>query len=135
MCKNGGICILCDRSICVLWTYFQFSIRLDPNLLPKLPKTSLDTYNHIIIYNFSQLCLLLCSEDIFQTLSEILMVEEDVKFACTMVYTLNKILLTSTELFELRNQLKDLNTKVDNTLFLNIFHFSSKGECFSQFYK
>ena len=54
------------------------------------------------------------------------MVEEDVKFACTMVYTLNKILLTSTELFELRNQLKDLNTKVDTHFSETFFIFQVK---------
>lgn len=68
-----------------------------------------------------QLCLLLCSEDIFQSLAEILMVEEDVKFACTMVHTLNTILLTSTELFELRNQLKDLNSKESCQLFCCLY--------------
>ena len=59
-----------------------------------------------------QLCLLISSEDIFQSLSEILVSEIDVKFACLMVQTLNTILLTSTELYELRNQLKDLATQV-----------------------
>lgn len=45
-------------------------------------------------------------------MADILLREEDLKFASTMVHTLNTILLTSTELFQLRNQLKDLRTLV-----------------------
>lgn len=64
-----------------------------------------------------QLCLLISSEDIFRSLSEILVSEIDVKFACLMVQTLNTILLTSTELYELRNQLKDLASRESCVLF------------------
>ena len=59
-----------------------------------------------------QLCLLLNAENIFHSMADILLREEDLKFASTMVHTLNTILLTSTELFQLRNQLKDLKTPV-----------------------
>lgn len=59
-----------------------------------------------------QLCLLLNAENIFHSMADILLREEDLKFASTMVHTLNTILLTSTELFQLRNQLKDLRTLV-----------------------
>lgn len=45
-------------------------------------------------------------------MADILLREEDLKFASTMVHTLNTILLTSTELFQLRNQLKDLKSPV-----------------------
>lgn len=45
-------------------------------------------------------------------MADILLREEDLKLASTMVHTLNTILLTSTELFQLRNQLKDLKTLV-----------------------
>lgn len=45
-------------------------------------------------------------------MADILLKEEDLKFASTMVQTLNTILLTSAELFQLRNQLKDLRTQV-----------------------
>lgn len=45
-------------------------------------------------------------------MADILLREEDLKFASTMVHTLNTILLTSSELFQLRNQLKDLKTPV-----------------------
>jgi len=56
--------------------------------------------------------VLLNSEDIYRTLSEILLHEEDLRFASIMVETLNTILLTSSELFELRSKLKDLKTEV-----------------------
>ena len=59
-----------------------------------------------------QLCVLLNSEDIYRTLAEILLHEEDLKFASIMVETLNTILLTSSELFDLRTKLKDLNSEV-----------------------
>ena len=62
-----------------------------------------------------QLCLLLRSEHIYQCCSEILQTEEDLKFAAHMIQTLSTILLTSTELFELRTQLKDLKTEVRAT--------------------
>jgi vacuole morphology and inheritance protein 14 len=58
------------------------------------------------------LCLLLSSEDIYRTLAEILLQENDLKFASLMVKTLNIILLTSSELFELRHKLKELKTRV-----------------------
>ncbi|KTG44814.1 hypothetical protein cypCar_00007109 [Cyprinus carpio] len=59
-----------------------------------------------------QLCLLLHAENIFHSMADILLKEEDLKFASTMVQTLNTILLTSAELFQLRNQLKDLRTQL-----------------------
>jgi len=66
--------------------------------------------------------VLLNSEDIYRTLSEILLHEEDLRFASVMVETLNTILLTSSELFELRSKLKDLKTEVSSwKLVLNPF--------------
>jgi vacuole morphology and inheritance protein 14 len=59
-----------------------------------------------------QLCVLLNPEDIFRMFAEILINEKDTEFAIVMVDILNTILLTSSELFELRNQLKDFNTPV-----------------------
>ena len=59
-----------------------------------------------------QLCLLLNAEAIYRCFSEILLHEDDMKFASHMIQTLSNILLTSTELFELRTQLKGLETKV-----------------------
>ncbi|XP_038663006.1 protein VAC14 homolog isoform X2 [Scyliorhinus canicula] len=68
-----------------------------------------------------QLCLLLNAENIFHSMAEILHREEDLKFASTMVQTLNSILLTSTELFQLRNQLKDLRTTESCNLFCGLY--------------
>ncbi|KAK7830394.1 hypothetical protein U0070_018902, partial [Myodes glareolus] len=68
-----------------------------------------------------QLCLLLNAENIFHSMADILLREEDLKFASTMVHTLNTILLTSTELFQLRNQLKDLKTLESQNLFCCLY--------------
>lgn len=59
-----------------------------------------------------ELCVLLSAEDIYKTLAIILSEEQNLRFASIMVQTLNVILLTSSELFDLRNKLKDLETKV-----------------------
>lgn len=55
---------------------------------------------------------MLSAEAIYRSISEILIKEENFKFANVMVETLNTILLTSAELFELRTQLKELKTRV-----------------------
>ncbi|XP_066569766.1 protein VAC14 homolog [Amia ocellicauda] len=68
-----------------------------------------------------QLCLLLNAENIFHSMADILLKEEDLKFASTMVQTLNTILLTSAELFQLRNQLKDLHTQESCALFCCLY--------------
>ncbi|XP_061701574.1 protein VAC14 homolog [Syngnathoides biaculeatus] len=68
-----------------------------------------------------QLCLLLHAENIFHSMADILLKEEDLKFASTMVQTLNTILLTSAELFQLRNQLKDLRTPENCALFCCLY--------------
>ena len=51
---------------------------------------------------------MLNAEDIYRALSEIIVQEEDFQFAALMVRYLNMILLTSSELFDLRNQLREL---------------------------
>ncbi|XP_056381393.1 protein VAC14 homolog isoform X2 [Hyla sarda] len=68
-----------------------------------------------------QLCLLLNAENIFHSMADILLREEDLKFASTMVQNLNSILLTSSELFQLRNQLKDLQTPESCNLFCCLY--------------
>ena len=65
-----------------------------------------------ILIFFRQLCLLLNAEDIYRALSEIIGQEEDLQFASLMVRYLNMILLTSSELFDLRDQLRELATSV-----------------------
>ncbi|XP_053970535.1 protein VAC14 homolog [Hylaeus volcanicus] len=64
-----------------------------------------------------ELCVLLSAEDIYKTLAKILMDEPNLNFACTMIQTLNVILLTSSELFDLRNKLKDLDSLESCELF------------------
>ena len=54
-------------------------------------------------------------------LSGIHLQEKDTKFAHHMIQTLNGILLTSAELFELRNQLKELKTKDARDLFCCLY--------------
>lgn len=61
----------------------------------------------------SQLCILLNAEVIYRIFAEIIFEEtSNFKFASTMVRTLNTILLTTSELFELRMRLKDITNKV-----------------------
>lgn len=64
-----------------------------------------------------ELCVLLSAEDIYKTLAKILLEEPNLNFACTMIQTLNVILLTSSELFDLRNKLKDLDSVESCELF------------------
>jgi len=68
-----------------------------------------------------QLCLLLNAEDIYRALSEIIVQEEDFQFASLMVRYLNMILLTSSELFDLRNQLRELATPESCSLFCCLY--------------
>ncbi|XP_046552711.1 protein VAC14 homolog isoform X1 [Haliotis rubra] len=68
-----------------------------------------------------QLAVYLNADALFRCLAEILPQEEDVTFVCTMVQTLNTILLTSTELFHLRSQLKDLQTEESCSLFCCLY--------------
>ncbi|KAG9272117.1 protein VAC14 homolog isoform X1 [Astyanax mexicanus] len=96
--------------------FYKFMI----NLLQRfsLERKLLETRGAFII---RQLCLLLHAENIFHSMADILLKEEDLKFASTMVQTLNTILLTSAELFQLRNQLKDLRTPESCTLFCCLY--------------
>ncbi|PIK58698.1 hypothetical protein BSL78_04381 [Apostichopus japonicus] len=68
-----------------------------------------------------QLCLFLNAEHIYRSLSEILLETHELKFSTEMVQLLNEILLTSSELFELRNQLKDLATEKSCSLFCCLY--------------
>ncbi|XP_055679622.1 protein VAC14 homolog [Lutzomyia longipalpis] len=78
-------------------------------------KSFLENKGSLII---RQLCVLLNAELIYRTFAEIICEETtNIKFASTMVRTLNTILLTSSELFDLRNSLKDIRNKKSATLF------------------
>ncbi|XP_055618469.1 protein VAC14 homolog [Toxorhynchites rutilus septentrionalis] len=65
-----------------------------------------------------QLCRLLNAEYIYRTFAEILQDETpNLKFASTMVRTLNLILLTTSDLFDLRNTLRDIKNEKSASLF------------------
>ncbi|XP_058836693.1 protein VAC14 homolog isoform X2 [Topomyia yanbarensis] len=65
-----------------------------------------------------QLCRLLNAEYIYRTFGEILLEENtNLRFASTMVRTLNMILLTTSDLFDLRNSLRDIKTDKSASLF------------------
>ena len=66
------------------------------------------------------------AEDIYKTLAEILLEESNLSFARTMIQTLNVILLTSSELFDLRNKLKDLESLVSILYISCIFNYYFK---------
>ncbi|GFN77931.1 vac14-like protein [Plakobranchus ocellatus] len=68
-----------------------------------------------------QLSIYLSAEAIFRSLAEILTEESDVTMASTMVQCLNTILLTSTEIYELRSQLKELNSEESCSLFCCLY--------------
>ncbi|XP_062442631.1 protein VAC14 homolog isoform X2 [Rhea pennata] len=105
--SSGTKGVECSPSTPTMNSYFyKFMI----NLLKRFSseRKLLETRGAFII---RQLCLLLNAENIFHSMADILLREEDLKFASTMVHTLNTILLTSSELFQLRNQLKDLKTQ------------------------
>ncbi|XP_059156655.1 protein VAC14 homolog [Physella acuta] len=68
-----------------------------------------------------QLSVYLSAEAIFRSLAQVLLLEEDLSFACAMVQSLNSILLTSTEIYDLRTQLKELNTEESCSLFCCLY--------------
>jgi len=84
--------------------------RADRNLL--------DTKGSFII---RQLCMLLSAEDIYRSLAELLLQESNLKFARLMVETLNTILLTTSELFELRSRLRNLGSQESCELFTSLY--------------
>ncbi|KAL3288363.1 hypothetical protein HHI36_002811 [Cryptolaemus montrouzieri] len=69
-----------------------------------------------------QLCVLLSAEGIYRTLANLLRNELDLKFVCLMVEHLNMILLTSSELFELRTRLKNFYETENLDLFLCLYN-------------
>ncbi|NWX91319.1 VAC14 protein, partial [Nothoprocta ornata] len=115
--SSGNKGMECSPSTPTMNSYFyKFMI----NLLKRFSseRKLLETRGAFII---RQLCLLLNAENIFHSMADILLREEDLKFASTMVHTLNTILLTSSELFQLRNQLKDLKTQESRNLFCCLY--------------
>ena len=84
-------------------------------ILFKEDKDFLENRGTLII---KQLCALLNAEYIYRTLAEILSRDsENVKFTSIMVRKLNNIMFTSSELFELRVTLRNIQSPKSATLF------------------
>ena len=81
-------------------------------------RSLLETKGSFII---RQLCVLLSSEDIYRSMSELLVMEDNLRFARIMVETLSTILLTSSELFDLRHKLKELGGSESCQLFCCLY--------------
>ncbi|XP_053558318.1 protein VAC14 homolog [Bombina bombina] len=115
--STGSRGLECSPSTPTMNLYFH---RFMINLLKRFSteRKLLETRGAFII---RQLCLLLNAENIFHAMADILLREEDLKFASTMVQNLNSILLTSSELFQLRSQLKDLQTPESCNLFCCLY--------------
>ncbi|KAL6058534.1 PtdIns(3,5)P(2) sythesis regulation factor [Balamuthia mandrillaris] len=98
-------------------TYFE---KLMDNLIHLFSTDNLllETRGCLII---RQLGLHINPEKIFRTLAHLLQREEDPEFSSTMIQTLNLILLTSTEVFELRQHLKDLTCRESQDLFAVLY--------------
>ena len=77
-------------------------------------RSLLESRGTMIVRN---LCLKLDAEKIFMNLSTILLHEKDLAFASVMVQTLNHILLTSSELLELRRLLQTSLSSKDKNAF------------------
>nr|XP_023024836.1 protein VAC14 homolog [Leptinotarsa decemlineata] len=96
--------------------YYKFMVSL--LLSFSIDKRLLDERGSFII---RQLCVLLNAEDIYKTLAQILVKETNFKFGSLMVEHLNMILLTSSELYDMRNRLKDLKTEESRSLFCCLY--------------
>lgn len=103
--------LLCDKSDNVVMMNLEVLARIACNedqFIPVLrnvvrlfrdDRSLLESRGTMIVRN---LCLKLDAEKIFMNLSKILLHEKDLTFASVMIQTLNHILLTSSELLELR---------------------------------
>ena len=81
-------------------------------------KVFLDNRSSTII---RQLCVLLNAEFIYCTFAEILCEKVDNKFASLMVRTLNMILFTTSELFDLRKSLRNITDPKSAKLFQTLY--------------
>lgn len=82
-------------------------------------KNFLDARGSLIV---KQLCALLNAEHIYRTLAQILTNDrENTRFASIMVRKLNSILFTSSELFELRTTLRNIQNPKSAELFIILY--------------
>lgn len=94
--------------------YRNFLVRLLKLFEEK--RTLLEIRGNFII---SRLCTLLDAEIIYREFAELIHERTpNLKFASTMIRTLNTILLTTSELFELRMMLKDISNQVCRIIYL-----------------
>lgn len=98
-------------------SYFRHFIRELLNIF-KRDRSTLEDRGHFMI---RQLCLLLSAEEIYVVVADILLEEADCKFASVMVQALSNILLTASELFELRTALREFATDVTHKLFVKLY--------------
>ncbi|KAI7899299.1 vacuolar protein 14 C-terminal Fig4p binding-domain-containing protein [Cokeromyces recurvatus] len=78
----------------------------------------LETRGSLII---RQLCMSLDPERIYCTIADILEQDEDLEFASTMVQNLNIILITASELTDLRKRLRNLDSRENQRLFNTLY--------------
>ncbi len=99
------VCVYVRVCVCV-WVCYMGT---NPYVLcvfskPFSPHTHTRTCRHLCVY--------VDAHSVYCTLAEILYTEENLDFASLMVQVLNMILFTAMELYELRMQLRDLETQV-----------------------
>ncbi|CAO3620854.1 unnamed protein product [Cunninghamella echinulata] len=87
-------------------------------LLFSTDRKLLETRGSLII---RQLCLSLDPERIYITIADILEMDEDLEFASIMVQNLNIILITASELSDLRKRLRNLDHKDGQRLFIALY--------------
>lgn len=97
--------------------FFMKFIRELVNLFQETPRL----LNDRGIFVIRQLCRQMSSIDIYKSFSEILLTHPDLKFAHLMVQTLNRILFSTPELFDLRQELKNLRTDESCSLFCTLY--------------
>ncbi|CAI5440224.1 unnamed protein product [Caenorhabditis angaria] len=119
----------------------EFLKKFSENLL-EMFRNDANLLNERGVLIIRQLCLLLPPSSIYRTICELLEKEEKHLFAQNMVSTLHGVLLTATELFILRDELRHLETEESKELFQCIFRVWSNrpialiGLCLlSQHYK
>jgi len=91
------------------------------NSLIKLFRTDRNLLEHRGSLIVRHLSLFLNAEKIYRALAKTLETEEDLEFASLMVLTLNLILLTAPELFEVRTQLRNIGQAEGSALFKALY--------------
>ncbi|KAL0077264.1 vacuolar protein 14 C-terminal Fig4p binding-domain-containing protein [Phycomyces blakesleeanus] len=97
--------------------YFR-SFMVNLLLLFSTDRRLLESRGSLII---RQLCMSLDPERIYCTIADILENDEDLEFASIMIQQLNIILITSSELSDLRKRLRNLDNKDNQRLFIALY--------------